>query len=575
MFGMMLAALSLGMLALSLPAHAQQPAPAEDPVVAIVDGTRCTAARSRRWPAPCPNSIARCRCRRSTACCWIGRSTSVSWRKPPSRPISRRSRRTDADRAGARRRPAGRLRAAEDRGRHDRGQAARALRRGEGRRGLHPGGGPRAPHPGRQRGRGQGGDRRADRRGRLRHAGGERSVDPSARQNGGDLGFFRREQMVPEFTEAAFALQPGQRTEKPVQTQFGWHVIEVVERRMGTPTFEETQPRLRQDMAREIVLALVTDLRDDAEIQRFNLDGSPMQITPEPAQGGAEAARARRRRPSRSRAQRRGSRRPNRRGPLRSRQEHAAAALAARARAISRDARGRGGAPRLAAAGLRYRGRPDLLLVELASGTTVAGLLTRSRVPGHPVAWCRALLPRGQARALVVNAGNANVMVGAAGDAAVRAEAEAVAALLNAGSEDVFVASTGGDRRTASSRQDHRRAAGPARTARVRQLARRRRGDLHHRHLRQGCVCPRAHRRRRGDRRRHRQGLGHDPARHGDHARIPVHRRRAAGRAPSAAARGGVRPLVPCHHGGQRHLDLRHAAPVRDRARPPPGPDRP
>ena len=95
------------------------------------------------------------------------------------------------------------------------------------------------------------------------------------------------------------------------------------------------------------------------------------------------------------------------------------------------------------AAGLRYRGRPDLLLAELARGTTVAGLLTRSRVPGHPVAWCRALLPRGQARALVVNAGNANVMVGAAGDAAVRAEAEAVAALLNAGAEDVFVASTG------------------------------------------------------------------------------------------------------------------------------------
>jgi glutamate N-acetyltransferase / amino-acid N-acetyltransferase len=95
------------------------------------------------------------------------------------------------------------------------------------------------------------------------------------------------------------------------------------------------------------------------------------------------------------------------------------------------------------AAGLRYRDRPDLLLVELVPGTTVAGLLTRSRVPGHPVTWCRALLPRGCARALVVNAGNANVLVGAAGNAAVRVEAETAAALLGAAPEDVFVASTG------------------------------------------------------------------------------------------------------------------------------------
>jgi glutamate N-acetyltransferase/amino-acid N-acetyltransferase len=95
------------------------------------------------------------------------------------------------------------------------------------------------------------------------------------------------------------------------------------------------------------------------------------------------------------------------------------------------------------AAGLRYRGRPDLLLVELAAGTTVAGLLTRSRVPGHPVVWCRRILPRGRARGLLVNAGNANVLVGAAGDAAVRAAAETAAALLGTAPEEVFVASTG------------------------------------------------------------------------------------------------------------------------------------
>jgi glutamate N-acetyltransferase / amino-acid N-acetyltransferase len=95
------------------------------------------------------------------------------------------------------------------------------------------------------------------------------------------------------------------------------------------------------------------------------------------------------------------------------------------------------------AAELRYRGRPDLALVELAEGTAVAGLLTRSAIPGHPVAWCREILPRGRARGLIVNAGCANVLVGPAGDAAVRAEAQAVAASLGGEPQDVYVASTG------------------------------------------------------------------------------------------------------------------------------------
>jgi glutamate N-acetyltransferase/amino-acid N-acetyltransferase len=95
------------------------------------------------------------------------------------------------------------------------------------------------------------------------------------------------------------------------------------------------------------------------------------------------------------------------------------------------------------AAGIRYRGRPDLALVELADGTSVAGLLTRSAIPGHPVRWCRRILPRGKARGLIVNAGCSNVLVGPSGDAAVRAEAEAVADLLGGTPEDVYVASTG------------------------------------------------------------------------------------------------------------------------------------
>jgi peptidyl-prolyl cis-trans isomerase C len=288
MFKTTLAALSLGVLALSLPARAQQAAPAEDPVVAIVDGTQVHRSEVEA----------------------VARSLPEQYRQVPLpqiygmlldraidfRLLSQAAEQTDlAQEPGVQteleRARAGVLRDAFVRQKIEEGTTAEKLRarydevkddEGFTQEEVH------ARHI-------LVGSEDEAKEVIVALAGGadfatlagERSVDPSARQNGGDLGFFRREQMVPEFTEAAFGLQAGQRTDKPVQTQFGWHVIEVVERRMGTPTFEETQPRLRQEIAREIVLALVADLRGDAEIQRFSLDGSPMQIGPEP---GAEAA---------------------------------------------------------------------------------------------------------------------------------------------------------------------------------------------------------------------------------------------------------------------------------------------
>jgi len=96
-----------------------------------------------------------------------------------------------------------------------------------------------------------------------------------------------------------------------------------------------------------------------------------------------------------------------------------------------------------AATGIRYTGRDDLTLFEFMPGTTVAGVFTRSEVPGHPVRWCKDILKHGRARGLVVNAGNANVLTGAHGDATVQMEATATAELLDASPEEIYVASTG------------------------------------------------------------------------------------------------------------------------------------
>jgi len=95
------------------------------------------------------------------------------------------------------------------------------------------------------------------------------------------------------------------------------------------------------------------------------------------------------------------------------------------------------------AAGIRYRDRSDTLLVVLAAGTQVAGLLTNSRTASAPVEWCRSQLPRRSARALVANSGNANAFTGAAGREAVRAIAGSAAAAFDCQAQEIFVASTG------------------------------------------------------------------------------------------------------------------------------------
>ena len=93
--------------------------------------------------------------------------------------------------------------------------------------------------------------------------------------------------------------------------------------------------------------------------------------------------------------------------------------------------------------GIRYKGRDDLLLAVLDPGTAVAGVLTRSLTCSAPVIWCRDGLPKGSARAVVVNAGNANAFTGKAGDATVQATVSAAAALAGCAPDEVYIASTG------------------------------------------------------------------------------------------------------------------------------------
>jgi glutamate N-acetyltransferase / amino-acid N-acetyltransferase len=93
--------------------------------------------------------------------------------------------------------------------------------------------------------------------------------------------------------------------------------------------------------------------------------------------------------------------------------------------------------------GMRYRDRDDLLLMMFKPGATAAGVLTRSTLPGWPVHWCRARLKSGRARAVVVNAGNANVFSGRAGKAFVEATAKAAAGRVGCSANEVLIASTG------------------------------------------------------------------------------------------------------------------------------------
>ena len=108
----------------------------------------------------------------------------------------------------------------------------------------------------------------------------ERSVGPTS-GTGGNLGFFKKDQMVAPFSEAAFALKKGEYTHTPVQTQFGWHVIKVEDRRAAkVPSFEDSKEELKEEEARGVATEIMAQVRTGAEVTVMPADAQA------PAPGG-------------------------------------------------------------------------------------------------------------------------------------------------------------------------------------------------------------------------------------------------------------------------------------------------
>ena len=109
----------------------------------------------------------------------------------------------------------------------------------------------------------------------------ELSKDPGS--EGGDLGWFTKDRMVPEFSEVAFKLKKGEVSE-PVKSQFGWHIIKVEDTRTKTfPAFDEVKDQAARYVQQKAQTDLVTGLRKDAKIERFDAPPAPARRRP-PAQ---------------------------------------------------------------------------------------------------------------------------------------------------------------------------------------------------------------------------------------------------------------------------------------------------
>lgn len=122
------------------------------------------------------------------------------------------------------------------------------------------------------------------------------STDPGSKDNGGDLGYFTKETMVPEFATVAFALSEGQMSQTPVKTQFGYHIIKVEDRRpMTPPSYEDVKPQLLARAQQEKLQSAIAALREAGNVKLIAAAGVPAPppeeapATTPPAAGGEAA----------------------------------------------------------------------------------------------------------------------------------------------------------------------------------------------------------------------------------------------------------------------------------------------
>jgi peptidyl-prolyl cis-trans isomerase C len=120
----------------------------------------------------------------------------------------------------------------------------------------------------------------------------EKSKDPGSAKEGGDLGYFAKGSMVPEFAEVAFKMYPGQ-VSNPVKTQFGWHIIKLEDKRSRqVPDFDQVKNQIEAFVARRAQSEFVTQLRETAKIERLEKPATPpppVSVLP-PAEAPAPAA---------------------------------------------------------------------------------------------------------------------------------------------------------------------------------------------------------------------------------------------------------------------------------------------